>query len=538
MPATLTFPGIYVEEVPSGVHPIAGVSTADTAFVDYFARGPINQAQRITSFADFIRVFGGLDEGSEASFAIQQFYLNGGQISWVVRVPSGDPQPATLDLGAALGSAPAEAMTLSAANPGLWGNNLQAAVVGVRLGDGSIATDRFNLVVREIQPGTTGGRVTVVTTETFRNLNMTVGDLNYAKTVVNDQSQLVQVTDVGLGALPVTSTPNSAGDGPADDTAFQGFHGGTPGTSPTGNDLIGDPDAKTGMYALDRIAPFVFNLLCLPAAANLTTSRDPTPMQSVLSNAEAYCLLKRAFFIMDIPTLVETADQMGQYVKDLEGLSLRSDHAATYFPRLQMTDQLQAGRPRNVGASGTLAGIYARTDSTRGVWKAPAGTDATLVNASLTVALDDLENGGLNPLGINVLRNFPVFGNISWGARTLDGADQQASEWKYIPVRRTALYIEESLYEGLKWVVFEPNDEPLWAQIRMNVGAFMSTLFRQGAFQGNTPAQAYFVKCDSETTTQNDIDNGVVNILVGFAPLIPAEFVVIQIQQLAGQIQT
>ena len=160
------------------------------------------------------------------------------------------------------------------------------------------------------------------------------------------------------------------------------------------------------------------------------------------------------------------------------------------------------------------------------------------MNASLAVALDDLENGGLNPLGINVLRNFPVFGNISWGARTLDGADQQASEWKYIPVRRTALYIEESLYEGLKWVVFEPNDEPLWAQIRMNVGAFMSTLFRQGAFQGNTPAQAYFVKCDSETTTQNDIDNGVVNILVGFAPLIPAEFVVIQIQQLAGQIQT
>jgi phage tail sheath protein FI len=185
-----------------------------------------------------------------------------------------------------------------------------------------------------------------------------------------------------------------------------------------------------------------------------------------------------------------------------------------------------------------MAGVYARTDSTRGVWKAPAGTDAALRNAQLAVRLDDLENGGLNPLGVNVLRNFPVFGNIAWGARTLNGADQQASEWKYVPVRRTALYIEESLYEGLKWVVFEPNDEPLWAQIRMNAGAFMNNLFRQGAFQGNTPAKAYFVKCDSETTTQNDIDRGVVNILVGFAPLKPAEFVVLKIQQLAGQIET
>jgi phage tail sheath protein FI len=537
MPATLTYPGIYVEEVPSGVHPIAGVSTADTAFVDFFARGPIDEATRITSFADFERVFGGLDDLSEASYAIQQYYLNGGQIAWVVRVPSGDPGTATLDMGAALGSAPAQAITLSAANPGEWGNNLEAAAVGVRLSDASIATDRFNLVVREVRPAP-GGKVEVLATEVFRNLNMTVGDKNYAKTVVNDQSQLALVTDVGLGALPETATPNDTGDGPADQSAFQPFTGGTAGSRPTANDLVGDPDEKTGMYALDRIAPFVFNLLCLPAATNLTTDRDPTPMQSVLSAAEAYCDLKRAFFIMDIPTLVATSAQMGQYLKDLEGLSLRSDHAAIYFPRLQMPDALQSNRLRNVGASGTMAGVYARTDSNRGVWKAPAGTDAALRNAQLAVRLDDLENGGLNPLGVNVLRNFPVVGNIGWGARTLDGADQQASEWKYIPVRRTALFIEESLYEGLKWVVFEPNDEPLWAQIRMNVGAFMNNLFRQGAFQGNTPAKAYFVKCDSETTTQNDIDLGVVNILVGFAPLKPAEFVVIRIQQLAGQIET
>ncbi len=149
----------------------------------------------------------------------------------------------------------------------------------------------------------------------------------------------------------------------------------------------------------------------------------------------------------------------------------------------------------------------------------------------------DLENGVLNPLGINCLRFFPVYGRIAWGARTLKGADQLADEWKYIPVRRTALFIEESLYRGLKWVVFEPNDEPLWSQIRLNVGAFMNNLFRQGAFQGSTPREAYFVKCDKETTTQNDIDLGIVNIIVGFAPLKPAEFVVIKIQQIAGAVQ-
>ncbi len=152
--------------------------------------------------------------------------------------------------------------------------------------------------------------------------------------------------------------------------------------------------------------------------------------------------------------------------------------------------------------------------------------------------MTDPENGLLNPLGINCLRTFPTFGAVVWGARTMRGADAAADEYKYVPVRRLALFIEESLYRGTKWVVFEPNDEPLWAQIRLNVGAFMHNLFRQGAFQGTTPREAYFVKCDKETTTQNDINLGIVNIAVGFAPLKPAEFVIIKIQQMAGQIQT
>jgi phage tail sheath protein FI len=203
-----------------------------------------------------------------------------------------------------------------------------------------------------------------------------------------------------------------------------------------------------------------------------------------------------------------------------------------------MSDPLAPGQMATYPPGGAVAGIIARTDAERGVWKAPAGIDASLNGVrDLSVTMTDLDNGTLNQLGVNCLRNFPVFGPVVWGSRTLRGADQLADQWKYIPVRRLALYIEESLFRGLKWVVFEPNDEPLWASIRLNVGAFMNTLFRAGAFQGRTPQEAYLVKCDKDNNPQNDIDRGIVNILVGFAPLKPAEFVLIHIEQLAGQLQ-
>ena len=221
-----------------------------------------------------------------------------------------------------------------------------------------------------------------------------------------------------------------------------------------------------------------------------------------------------------------------------DNVGTNSSNAVLYFPRLRQPNPLHDNQLENFAPCGAVAGVWARTDSQRGVWKAPAGLEASLVGVpTFSVLLTDAENGELNPLGINCLRSFPVYGRVVWGARTLRGADQLADEYKYVPVRRTALYIEESLYRGLKWVVFEPNDEPLWAQIRLNVGAFMHNLFRQGAFQGSTPAAAYFVKCDKETTTQNDINLGIVNIVVGFAPLKPAEFVVIKLQQIAGQIE-
>jgi phage tail sheath protein FI len=241
--------------------------------------------------------------------------------------------------------------------------------------------------------------------------------------------------------------------------------------------------------------------------------------------------------LIDVPEATNDLERAQAWLTANE--TLRHRNAAVYFPRVRVPDPLNANRPRPLGASGTIAGLYARTDSARGVWKAPAGTDARLRNVdSLDYLLTDLQNGVLNPLGVNCLRTFPVYGTVAWGSRTLEGADALASDFKYVPVRRFTLFLEESLYRGTKWVVFEPNDEPLWAQIRLNLGAFMQGLFRQGAFQGTTPREAYFVKCDRETTTQDDINRGVVNVVVGFAPLKPAEFVIIRIQQMAGQIET
>jgi hypothetical protein len=213
-----------------------------------------------------------------------------------------------------------------------------------------------------------------------------------------------------------------------------------------------------------------------------------------------------------------------------------SRNAALYFPYLLQADSLRGGAIGTFAPSGAVAGVIARTDAARGVWKAPAGVDASIsAAAGIAVNLTDAENGQLNPLGVNCLRALPEAGLVVWGARTLRGADQLADDYKYLPVRRLTLFIEESLYRGSRWAVFEPNDEPLWSQLRLNSGTFMNQLFRQGAFAGRTPAEAYFVACDKQTTTAADVAAGTVNVQVGFAPLKPAEFVIITISQIAGQ---
>jgi len=296
---------------------------------------------------------------------------------------------------------------------------------------------------------------------------------------------------------------------------------------------------KTGIYALDTVD--LFNILCIPPD---TRSGDTPP--KAFSDALSYCQTRRAMLIVDSPKAwsanpasAANNAKTGFLNGDLGLTGLAARNAALYFPRVEEPDPLLQGQTDTFVPCGIVAGVMARTDVQRGVWKAPAGIDASLAGISgLEVNLTNDENGLLNPLGINCLRTFPIVGSVLWGARTLRGADQLADDYKYVPVRRLALFMEESLYRGTQWVVFEPNDEPLWSQIRLNVGAFMHDLFVQGAFQGQTPTDAYFVKCDKTTTTQNDINLGIVNIVVGFAPLKPAEFVILQIQQIAGNILT
>lgn len=268
------------------------------------------------------------------------------------------------------------------------------------------------------------------------------------------------------------------------------------------NDYLGSEPEQTGLHALDSVD--IFNLMVFPEDTDI----DDVKREEIYGQASIYCQQKRAFLLMDAPTDWTNGDRPAAdsiKVNAFRAL-VTKDHSAVFYPRVQYSDR---GIKKYMGPSGMIAGVMARIDSTRGVWKAPAGLEADLRGLlDLEVNLTDKENGVLNKLGVNCLRKF-ASGFVNWGARTMDGSDDIGSEWKYIPIRRLALFIEESLYRGTKWVVFEPNDEPLWAKIRLNVGAFMTSLFRQGAFQGTTPNKAFYVKCDSETTTQDDRNRGI-----------------------------
>ncbi len=651
--AQVSYPGVYIQEVSSGVHTISSVGTSITAFIDFFREGPMNLPVEIFGMADFQRLFGGLDNRSDASYAIAQYFLNGGGAAYVIRVASSDLthplSKAGVILKADASGGGASVLEVSAASEGIWGNNLRVEVDY----NTTDPTQLFNLsVTRYDGPG---AKARPLGNERYLNLTLDSSKPRYAIKVINDGSKLITVKagagatasnrpaangtlgslavaltqaqldgvsgkkiSIKIGAaaavdatfdtwvagsvttltqlrpllekairvatassatvdvvglnLCVTSSRGSTSFDPvetvviadsggptattlglttasntnvqqyplglaagADIAALKKSTVGADGLLPDASAIIGSQAVTpyTGMYALDRVD--LFNILCIPRAAADDIAQNDANVTAIYSAALAFCELKRAFLLIDVPSNINEMQEAKDWLDKFA--SLRHKNAALYFPRTEIPDPANEFRLRSVAASGTMAGIYARTDSQRGVWKAPAGIEAVLNGvAQLDARLTDAENGVLNPLAINCLRTFPVYGNIAWGARTLVGADQMASEWKYIPIRRLALMLEESLFRGTKWVVFEPNDEPLWANIRLNIGAYMNSLFRQGAFQGATPKEAYFVKCDGETTNEDDRNKGIVNIQVGFAPLKPAEFVVISIQQIAGDL--
>jgi phage tail sheath protein FI len=496
MPATLTYPGVYIEEIPSGVHTITGVATSIAAFIGWAPKGATDVAELILSFSDYEREFAGLDSRSLLGYAVYHFFLNGGQRCYVIRLVANNAATATLTLND---------LHLRAKNPGKWANDYSIRIKARPAPD----TDRFQLAV-VFKAGTPEETIA----ESFENLSMSSSDNRFVGSVVTEGSAIIEASVAGASKPADGDTPLAGG---ADGDVL--------GPNVGDFETALGPGTGSGIDLLEHVD--LFNILCIPGETN----------ETVLPRIENFCRDHRAMLLVDCPvdaTLTSLQNGPPTTLTGADGIN-----AAFYFPWLNAADPLLGNRPRIFPPCGFIAGIYARIDATRGVWKAPAGTEASVTGASaVAVPLTDNQNGVLNPQAINCIRNFPVYGIVAWGARTLNGNDQQTSEWKYVPVRRMALFLEESLYRGTQWVVFEPNDEPLWSQIRLNVGAFMQDLFRQGAFQGKTPQEAYFVKCDSETTTQSDIDHGIVNILVGFAPLKPAEFVVIKIQQIAGQLAT
>ncbi len=579
MPVTPTYPGIYIEELPSNTHTITAAPTSVTVFIGYphpfktpstyFTNLPL-QPVELFSFTDYEANFGGFfqsdvfaaDEAagffSDLANAVNQFFLNGGGVAWVVGL-----QPKQLSTGNAITAATTGSpsyfspLTFTALEITDANHVMQVTLSNLTLvtpAGGSVSVSQppdllVDVLITYGPPSTAQASTgTVVKAESYRQVSLYTPKVsgqpnpNYILnkmstsglvTVIVDPSATPGTPPANTGtppftfpsslALPLGYTPPSAHFRPP---AF----------------IFNPNDFTPVMQAdqpLDKLS--VFNLMVIPGVSNF----------AVLSAAAGFCERKLAFLIMDPPVY----DSAGNVVSadgtvppnstlvqnEFGGAILNSSpNAAVYFPYLQSFDPL-TGQPNSIPPSATVAGIYAATDTSRGVWKAPAGLATTLTNVNGVVPsgqMTDMRQGVLNQLGINCIRSFPGSVPVVWGARTVVAANTAFAQWKYVPVRRMALFLEQTLYANLGWVVFEPNDEPLWTSIRASIEAFMLGLFLQGAFQGSTPSQAFQVKCDYQTTTQADIDNGVVNIVVAFAPLKPAEFVIIQIAQLAGQTQT
>lgn len=570
MPVQVTYPGVYIQELPSGQHTIAGVPTSIAAFIGRAVRGAVDEPITLFNYGDYERQFGGLHADYPLSYAVQDFFVNGGGQAVVIRManedktglPSGIHAAAKAQIEAksvppskkkeeppageinqdkeknkekekpptppADSQEPSTDIPLEAQTIGIWGNNLTVKVdtKGIsgleKMGSyfhnnfgkyGLKTSDLFNVTVTLTTPNGTP------VVETFSHVSVSKANApSYLPTVLKNQSQLVQLKS--SVTTPLTTAPPEA------TWAFSGGVDSPPLGIDTKTTGLGDQAQKTGLYALDKTD--IFNILCIPP-----DSSDGDIAPPVYSAALEYCVKRRAMLIVDPPNDWQTDAKKGELSKiDLTALEMTGDNArnaAVYFPRVLKADPEMNGHVRAFPACGMIAGIYANTDTTVGVWKAPAGQNAALQGvAGLTYKLNDDENGILNPQGINCLRDFQVVGSVVWGSLTMRGAAQLSDPYMFIPVRRLTMYIESSLQEGTRWAVFEPNDATLWASLKLSADTFLANLMRQGAFY------EYQVICDASTTTKTDIELGIVNLKILIAPVKPAEFIVIQIQQQAG----
>lgn len=549
----VSYPGVYAVEVPPVTRAVTGASTSTAAFIGMAERGPTGQAILVTSLTEFFDRFGGftskeklgiqgsLDDTVYLSYAVWSFFQNGGSQCYIVRIATDadaantlvtksgkfslektskplDKTTVTPEVKFAATQAPfgeAESplsgdsmFKVWAKSRGTWGNNLEIVIgksseqILVQKDGKFIKEDTFRLDVKQ------NGQFV----ESYDGISMRNNHQSFVKTNINESSSLINITLVSKDvSLPPEGKYRLAG--------------GTAGKDLTSREIV--RQLTEGTSVLDKISDI--SLIAAPGFADETGEVTNAGFRYAESHRNK---LGDAFFIADVPKQVDTRDEGLKFIKSLNtGIN---GYGAVYFPWIKARDQTAVGKNPIVllPPSGYIAGVYGRIDATRGVWKSPAGTEATIVGAlGLATNLTDKDQGVVNKAGLNVIRGFPGKGTLVWGART----PSPDAAWKYLSVRRMANFLKSSIYDGIQWAVFEPNDTPLWSALKLNIEGFMRNLFAGGAFQGASPDEAFFVKCDAETTTATDQDNGLVNILVGFAPLRPAEFIVIKLSQKLAQ---
>jgi uncharacterized protein len=512
MPSYLS-PGVYVEEVDSGSRPIEGAGTAVAAFVGLASQGPTNAPVLVTNWGQYTKIFGEFVEGSYLAHAVYGYFLNGGGSAYVVRVGAdgadtgGEPAPpATAELAAGA-EEKVGTYRVKALEAGPAGNDVSVQVTTPQGEDAP--EDVFKLTIRR------GGKVE----EEFDNLTTKKGRQN-AATVVNAQSKLIRLeeaTEAGPLQRPSPGNVALAGGAPAVEPAPSRL-------SPS--DYVGDSADRTGFGGLEAIDTVTMVSVPDLMAAYQKGMLDLEGVQTVQLGMIAHCeLMGDRVAIIDPPPGFN-AQQIGEWRREKAGYD--SKQAALYWPWVKVFDPA-TGQNIFVPPSGHMAGVWARNDSTRGVHKAPANEVVRGV-VSLELNITRGEHDLLNPEGINCIRSFPSRGVRVWGARTLSSDPA----WRYLNVRRLFNYLEKSILSGTDWVVFEPNDQALWAKIRRTIASFLVMEWRKGALFGANPSEAYYVKCDDETNPAEGIDLGQVVCEIGVAPVKPAEFVVFRLAQFSG----
>ncbi|OFE15412.1 phage tail protein [Humibacillus sp. DSM 29435] len=515
-------PGVYVEEVEAGSRPIEGVGTAVAAFVGFADSGPLNQPTLVSNWTQFAETFGDFQPDTYLAHAVYGYMQNGGNNCFIVRIGSGvagatNGSSPTNGNGAAAGQQP-EVGPPQAILGGLTMTAIGSAArksVTIEVTDaspGSSSTDQFKLVVA----------VDGKPTETFDNLSATKG-ADYVVTKVNQKSKIITVEEPQ--AATVTKPANGTTDltAPATVSDEVAVAGGVP-VSPS--DYVGDVARRTGFSALEAVDEVTMVAVPDLVSALEQGAIDAEGFKAVQLAVIAHCeLMGDRVAILDPPP-----DLNAQQIKDwrVGEAGYDSKFATLYWPYAKVFDPA-SGVAKFVPPSGHVAGIWARSDSERGVHKAPAN-EIVRGAISLQTRITSAEHDLLNPVGINCIRTFPGRGIRVWGARTLSSDPA----WRYLNVRRLFNYVEESILIGTQWTVFEPNDPALWARIRRTISAFLVNEWRKGALFGMTPDEAYFVKCDSETNPAEGIDAGQVVCQVGIAPVKPAEFVIFQLSQFSG----